>query len=80
MFKQVGEINLSTSSTNHIEDSRQWHFFLERQYQRYWNIHFVKKTQELKQTGNYLGRYLKRPRYPHRDCAITAEERWCLSI
>ncbi|MCU8269433.1 transposase, partial [Vibrio vulnificus] len=27
----------------------------------YWNIHFAKKTQELKQTVNYLGRYLKRP-------------------
>ncbi|MBB1466821.1 transposase, partial [Vibrio sp. SG41-7] len=29
--------------------------------QRYWNIHFAKKTKELKQTVNYLGRYLKRP-------------------
>ena len=38
-----------------------WYFFLESQYQRYWNIHFAKKTQELKQTVNYLGRYLKRP-------------------
>ncbi len=52
---------MSTSSTNHIQDSRQWHFFLERQYQRYWNIHFARKTQELKQTVNYLGRYPKRP-------------------
>ncbi len=29
--------------------------------QRYWNIHFAKKTQELKQIVNYLGSYLKRP-------------------
>ncbi len=36
-------------------------FFLERQYQRYWNLHFAKKTKLLKQTVNYLGRYLKRP-------------------
>ncbi|HHP0489112.1 TPA: IS91 family transposase [Vibrio harveyi] len=59
--RKYGELNLLTSSTNHIQDSRQWHFFLERQYQRYWNIHFAQKTQELKQTVNYLGRYLKRP-------------------
>lgn len=32
--RKYGELNLSTSSTNHIQDSRQWHFFLERQYQR----------------------------------------------
>lgn len=59
--RKYGELNLSTSGTNHIQDSRQWHFFLERQYKRYWNIHFARKTQELKQTVNYLGRYLKRP-------------------
>jgi hypothetical protein len=59
--QKYGDLNLSTPTTNHIQDYRQWNVFLERQYQRYWNIHFAKKTKELKQTVNYLGRYLKRP-------------------
>ncbi len=59
--RKYDELNLSTGSTEHIQDYRQWNFFLERQYQRYWNIHFAKKTKLLKQTVNYLGRYLKRP-------------------
>lgn len=59
--RKYDELNLSTGSTKHIQDYRQWNFFLERQYQRYWNIHFAKKTKLLKQTVNYLGRYLKRP-------------------
>lgn len=59
--RKYNELNLSTGSTEHIQDYRQWNFFLERQYQRYWNIYFAKKTKLLKQTVNYLGRYLKRP-------------------
>jgi hypothetical protein len=59
--KKFSELNLSTESTWHIYDYRQWSIFLDRQYQRYWNVHFSKKTKALKQTVNYLGRYLKRP-------------------
>ncbi len=69
--RKYSELNLSTSSTFHIQDSRQWHFFLERQYQHYWNIHFARKTQELKLTVKYLGRYLKRPSRSRRDSGGT---------
>ncbi|PKF48876.1 hypothetical protein AT251_22930 [Enterovibrio nigricans] len=35
-------------------------------------MHFVKKTRHHKQTGNYLGRYLKRPRSRPHACGTTA--------
>ncbi len=45
----------------HIRDERQWRRYLQAQYQRYWKVHFAKKTQGAWRSVKYLGRYLKRP-------------------
>ena len=35
--------------------------FVQTQRQRFWHVHFAKKTTHPRKTLNYLGRYLKRP-------------------
>jgi hypothetical protein len=43
------------------ESKATWNKFLEYHYDRYWNIHIAKPTEDARQTINYLSRYLKRP-------------------
>lgn len=45
----------------HLRDKRQWGRYLEAQYQRYWKVHFAKKTRGAWRNVKYIGRYLKRP-------------------
>ncbi|MBE8130636.1 IS91 family transposase (plasmid) [Photobacterium damselae subsp. piscicida] len=59
--EQYSEIDLSAEPYAHIREERDWHHFLDSQYQWYWKVHFAKKTDNILQTVSYLGRYLKRP-------------------
>ncbi len=45
----------------HSRDFDEFRRFINTQRQRFWHVHFAKKTQHPKATINYLGRYLKRP-------------------
>jgi hypothetical protein len=45
----------------HCRDFDEFRRFINTQRQRFWHVHFAKKTQHPKATINYLGRYLKRP-------------------
>ncbi|WP_198594887.1 transposase, partial [Vibrio sp. 10N.261.45.E2] len=45
----------------HCRDFDEFRRFINAQRQRFWHVHFAKKTQHPKATINYLGRYLKRP-------------------
>jgi len=51
----------SLAGFGHIRDERQWRRYLRAQYQRYWKVHFAKKTRGAWRSVKYLGRYLKRP-------------------
>ena len=59
--EQYENIDLPTEDYAHIREERDWNNFLDSQYQRYWKVHFAKKTDNIMQTVSYLGRYLKRP-------------------
>ncbi len=41
--EQYGEIDLSAEPYAHIREKRDWHHFLDSQYQRYWKVHFAKR-------------------------------------
>ncbi|MEX9996895.1 IS91 family transposase [Providencia vermicola] len=45
----------------HIRDYPTWCRYLNAQFQRYWKLHFAKKTRGAWHNVKYLGRYLKRP-------------------
>ena len=45
----------------HIRDYPTWCRYLNAQFQRYWKVHFAKKTRGAWHNVKYLGRYLKRP-------------------
>ena len=51
----------SLPGLGHIRGERQWQRYLQAQYQRYWKVHFAKKTRGAWLSVKYLGRYLKRP-------------------
>ncbi|WP_171394509.1 IS91 family transposase [Vibrio mediterranei] len=46
---------------SHCRDFNEFRRVINTQRQRFWHVHFAKKTQYPKATINYLGRYLKRP-------------------
>ncbi|MCB5362040.1 hypothetical protein BCU85_07640 [Vibrio lentus] len=65
---QLCDFLLSQYDTIEMENSEQscrdydeFRRFINTQRQRFWHVHFAKKTQDPKATINYLGRYLKRP-------------------
>ncbi|MDI9095471.1 transposase [Morganella morganii] len=45
----------------HIRDYPTWCRYLNAQFQRYWKVHFAKKTRGAWHNEKYLGRYLKQP-------------------
>ncbi|QBY45950.1 Putative transposase (plasmid) [Arsenophonus nasoniae] len=45
----------------HIRNYQTWCRYLNAQFQRYWKVHFAKKTRGAWHNVKYLGRYLKRP-------------------
>ncbi len=44
-----------------LEDADEWNAFLDRQYKKYWQVHFAKPTNTPLHTIKYLGRYVSRP-------------------
>ncbi|PSU46229.1 hypothetical protein C9J12_19355 [Photobacterium frigidiphilum] len=57
--KHIGHVREAV--IENVRKERDWRHFLDSQYQRYWKVHFAKKTDNILQTVSYLGRYLKRP-------------------
>ena len=60
LLSQYGSLNLEGAEC-HCRDFNEFRRFINTQRQRFWHVHFAKKTQHPKATINYLGRYLKRP-------------------
>lgn len=54
-------LDLTAKDCPYIRNKTDWSHFLSSQYNRRWKLHFAKKTNNVKPTMNYLGRYLKRP-------------------
>ena len=59
--KHYPKLTLSGEGCPFVRHSEDWSRFLVSQYCRRWKLHFGKKTDNVKPTMNYLGRYLKRP-------------------
>lgn len=59
--KHYPQLKLSGEGCPYIRNKKDWSRFLVSQYCRRWKLHFAKKTNNVKPTMNYLGRYLKRP-------------------
>lgn len=55
------QLELSGDGCPYVRNQQDWSRFLVSQYCRRWKVHFAKKTDNVKPTMNYLGRYLKRP-------------------
>lgn len=55
------ELDLSFDNAPFLRHEQDWKRFLSSQYRRKWKLHFAKKTDSVKPTVRYLGRYLKRP-------------------
>lgn len=61
MRKHYDHLDLTFDGAPFVRHAVDWSRFLDSQYRRRWKLHFAKKTQHIRQTVNYLGRYLKRP-------------------
>ncbi|WP_255044976.1 IS91 family transposase [Photobacterium pectinilyticum] len=60
LLSEYGTLNIEDTES-HCRDFDELRRFVNRQRQRFWHVHFAKKTQHPKATINYLGRYIKRP-------------------
>ena len=59
--KHYDNLVLTFDDAPFVRHASDWSRFLDSQYRRHWKLHFAKKTKDIRQTVNYLGRYLKRP-------------------
>ena len=59
--RYYSRFNLSADDLPFVRHQQDWRRFLASQYRRKWKLHFAKKTDSVKPTVKYLGRYLKRP-------------------
>ena len=60
LLSEYASLNIENSES-HCRDYDEFRRFINTQRQRFWHVHFSRKTQHPKSTINYLGRYLKRP-------------------
>lgn len=60
LLSEYPSLNIENSES-HCRDFDEFRRFVNTQRQRFWHVHFARKTQHPKSTINYLGRYLKRP-------------------
>ena len=60
LLSEYDSLNLAEAEI-HYRDFDEFRRVVDTQRQRFWHVHFAKKTQYPKATINYLGRYLKRP-------------------
>ena len=60
LLSEYASLNIENSES-HCRDFDEFRRFVNTQRQRFWHVHFARKTQYPKSTINYLGRYLKRP-------------------
>lgn len=59
--KNYWQLVMPSSLTQESSSRREWEKFLNRHYQRKWNIHVAPPTEDAHHTISYFGRYLKRP-------------------
>lgn len=57
---KAGQLRLPTS-LKHIKNYKDFNNFLDLQYQKKWNVHLQKQSNDHKKNIDYIGRYLKRP-------------------
>ena len=60
LLSEYDSLNLAEAES-HCRDFDEFRRVVNTQRQRFWHVHFAKKTHHPKATINYLGRYLKRP-------------------
>ncbi|QGP54619.1 Putative transposase [Piscirickettsia salmonis] len=58
---KAGELTIPDEYQSEISDLTTFNRFLNREYQKFWKVHFAQPKENHQHNVDYLGRYIKRP-------------------